>query len=130
MTTETTGSEAGGTGGRPSWRQSLGARGEDAAAAWYQARGYQVLARNWRRREGELDLILGQGRLYVFCEVKTRTTDRFGVPAESVTRTKQVRLRRLAARWLEEEAPGAARQIRFDVASILDGAIEVMEGAF
>lgn len=122
-------SEAGGAG-RPSWRQALGARGEAAAATWYQARGYEVLARNWRRREGELDLVLAQGRLYVFCEVKTRTTDRFGVPAESVTRSKQARLRRLAARWLEEEAPRPARQIRFDVASILDGAIEIMEGAF
>lgn len=120
----------GGAGGQGGWRRALGARGEAAAAAWYEARGYEVLARNWRRREGELDLVLRQGRAYVFCEVKTRTTDRFGVPAEAVTRDKQARLRRLAARWLEEEAPGPARQIRFDVASILDEVIEVTQGAF
>jgi putative endonuclease len=66
----------------------------------------------------------------VFCEVKTRTTDAFGAPVEAVTRTKQARLRRLAARWLEDEAPVRPREIRFDVASVLGGSIEVVEGAF
>ena len=99
-------------------------------ALWYEARGYEVLARNWRCRDGELDLILRDGRLFVFCEVKTRTTDAFGAPQEAVTRTKQQRLRRLAARWLEEDAPVRAREIRFDVAAVLAGQIEVLEGAF
>lgn len=111
-------------------RRELGARGEAAVAAWYEARGYEVLIRNWRCREGELDLVVRDGRKYVFCEVKTRTTDAFGVPAEAVTRTKQMRLRRLAARWLEDEAPVRPREIRFDVASVLGGTIEVVEGAF
>ena len=99
-------------------------------ASWYQARGYEVLDRNWRCREGELDLVLREGRRFVFCEVKTRTTDAFGAPAEAVTRTKQMRVRRLAARWLEDEAPVRPREIRFDVASVLGGTIEVVEGAF
>ena len=111
-------------------RQLLGASGEEAVAAWYRARGYQVLAQNWRCRDGELDLVLRDGRKFVFCEVKTRTTDAFGAPVEAVTRTKQMRLRRLAARWLEDEAPLRPREIRFDVASVLSGAIEVVEGAF
>ena len=98
-------------------------------ADWYVNRGYEVVVRNWRCREGELDLILRAGRMYVFCEVKTRTTDAFGYPAESVTRAKQDRLRRLAARWLDE-APLRPREIRFDVASVLAGRIEVLEGAF
>jgi putative endonuclease len=110
--------------------RSVGTTGEDLAAAWYEARGYDVLARNWRCREGELDLIVGQGRLYVFCEVKTRASDAFGVPAEAVTHDKQQRLRRLAARWLEDDAPALAREIRFDVAAVLGGVIEVIEGAF
>lgn len=109
---------------------ALGASGEDLAAAWYEARGYEVLARNWRCREGELDLIVRHGRLYIFCEVKSRTSDVFGVPAEAVTHDKQQRLRRLAARWLEDDAPALAREIRFDVAAVLDGVIEVIEGAF
>ena len=87
------------------------------------------MARNWRCREGELDLVLRYGRLFVFCEVKTRTSTAFGVPAEAVNRTKQAKLRRLAARWLED-APLRPTEIRFDVASVLAGQIEVLEGAF
>lgn len=111
-------------------RRALGTRGEAAVAAWYEARGYDVLARNWTCREGELDLVVCRGRMFVFCEVKTRTTDAFGAPAEAVTRVKQDRLRRLAARWLEDDAPVRAREIRFDVAAVLDDEIEVLEGAF
>ena len=111
-------------------RRATGARGEAAVASWYEARGYEVLARNWSCREGELDLIVRSGRVFVFCEVKTRATDAFGVPAEAVTRDKQMRLRRLAARWLEDDAPLRPLEIRFDVAAVLDDEIEVLEGAF
>src|SRR3954447_6436846 len=110
-------------------RRALGASGEEAVAAWYVAQGYDVVERNWRCRAGELDLILRRGRTFVFCEVKTRTSDRFGAPVEAVTRDKQVRLRHLAARWLED-APLRPTDIRFDVASVLAGEIEVLEGAF
>jgi putative endonuclease len=89
-----------------------------------------VLARNWRCRQGELDLILANGRLFVFCEVKARSSDAFGTPAESVTRDKQMRIRRLAARWLDEAAPTRARAIRFDVASVRGQDVEILEGAF
>jgi putative endonuclease len=111
-------------------RRALGLSGEERAVAWYEAQGYDLVARNWRCREGELDLILRAGRLYVFCEVKTRTGDLFGAPVEAVTRAKQDRVRRLAARWLEDDAPGPAREIRFDVVAIMGDAIEVLEGAF
>jgi putative endonuclease len=110
-------------------RRALGFSGEDAAVAWYEARGYEVVARNWRCREGELDLIVRHGRTYVFCEVKARTTDAFGVPAEAVTYTKRNRIRHLAARWLSE-ASSPARDIRFDVVAILGNDLEVIEGAF
>jgi putative endonuclease len=98
-------------------------------AAWYEANGYSVVDRNWRCRQGELDLVARRGRVVVFCEVKTRSSTAFGAPVEAVTRTKQARLRVLAARWLEE-SPMAAREIRFDVASVLAGQVEVLEGAF
>ncbi len=111
-------------------RRALGRQGEDAAAAWYEGQGFEVVARNWRCREGELDLVLRQGRLYVFCEVKNRSSTTFGEPVEAVTRQKQTRIRHLAARWLAEEAPVRARSIRFDVVSVLRGQIEVLEGAF
>ena len=110
-------------------RRALGASGEEAVAAWYERQGYEVVERNWRCRAGELDLILRRGRTFMFCEVKTRSSDAFGSPVEAVTRAKQVRLRHLAARWLED-APLRPTDIRFDVASVLAGKIEVLEGAF
>ena len=109
---------------------ALGASGEDLAAGWYAAQGYEVVARNWRCREGELDLVVVRNRVMVFCEVKTRSSAAFGMPAEAVGRTKQQRIRRLAARYLDEAAPVRPREIRFDVAAILDGRVEVIEGAF
>jgi putative endonuclease len=111
----------------------VGAAGEDRAAAWYQAAGYEVVSRNWRSRQGEIDLVLRRGPLVVFCEVKARNTVAFGAPYEAVSRSKQLRLRRLAAEWLRGHGrtmAGPAHEIRFDVASILGGRIEVLEGAF
>jgi len=99
-------------------------------AAWYAERGYEVLARNWRCSEGELDLVVRHGRTVVFCEVKTRSSAAFGAPVEAVTRAKQARLRRLAGCWLESGRPARTSGIRFDVASVLGGEIEVIEGAF
>jgi putative endonuclease len=110
-------------------RRALGASGEEAVAAWYVEHGYEVVERNWRCRAGELDLILRRGRTFVFCEVKTRSSNAFGAPVEAITREKQIRLRHLAARWLED-APLRPTEIRFDVASVLAGEIEILEGAF
>lgn len=110
-------------------RLELGAQGEALAAQWYEAHGYQVIERNWRCREGEIDLIVRQGRSVVICEVKTRRTDAFGLPAEAVTATKQRKLRVLATRWLEV-APFRPQEIRFDVAAVLAGQLEVIERAF
>lgn len=103
-------------------------------AAWYEVRGYVILARNWRCRAGEIDLVVGLGRLVVFCEVKARRSDRFGVPFEAVTLEKQRRIHRLGMQWLREHPQGGA-DVRFDVASVLvprgePPRIEVLEGAF
>ena len=119
-------------------RRLLGTRGEDAVARWYEGRGYAVADRNWRVREGELDLVLQRGRTLVFCEVKTRRGDAFGTPFEAVTITKQRRLRTLAVRWLSEHRARAG-ELRFDVAAVrvrngVRGVeiseIEVLEAAF
>ncbi len=110
-------------------RLALGAAGEDLAAAWYGQRGYQVVARNWRCKQGELDLILRKGPTVVFCEVKSRSSLAFGSPFEAVTAEKRRRLRRLAAAWLDASEVGAA-QIRFDVVGVLGGVVEVVEAAF
>jgi putative endonuclease len=146
-------------------RRALGTRGERAVAQWYRGAGYDLLAANWRCSEGEIDLVLGRSKpvgvgvdvgvdvgldvgvdknstedVIVFCEVKTRTTSRFGTGFDAVTMTKQRRLRRLAARWLAEQrsaapAPRRTRDVRFDVAAVTPGpdgalSVEVLEGAF
>ncbi len=113
-------------------RRRLGAAGEEAAAGWYTERGYEVLARNWRVREGEIDLVLaGEGTL-VFCEVKTRSSDRFGTALEAVTPAKQKRLRRLAGIYLTRGETGCRprRAIRFDVVAVGPDGVEVVENAF
>ncbi|MET0902793.1 MAG: YraN family protein [Acidimicrobiales bacterium] len=110
-------------------RRAFGQAGEERAAAWYRARGYEVIDRNWRCRAGELDLVARRGRILVFVEVKARRTDRFGTPAEAVTPTKQRRLRSLARHYLEATDVGRCT-LRFDVVSILGGRLEVIEAAF
>jgi putative endonuclease len=98
-------------------RLELGRLGEALAAARLEAAGLRVVARNWRCREGEIDLIAAGPGLLVFCEVKTRRGHGYGSPAAAVTRTKQARLRRLAAAYLAASAAPPCR-IRFDVVAV------------
>ncbi len=115
-------------------RRQVGDAGEDAVAEWYRAAGFDVVARNWRVREGEIDLIVRRARVLVFCEVKTRRSDAYGTPAEAVTVRKRARLRKLALQWLDTRDT-RAEQLRFDVASVRpDGRgnwiVDVLEAAF
>jgi putative endonuclease len=115
-------------------RRVVGDAGEDAVARWYERAGFRIVARNWRVREGELDVIARRGDVLVFCEVKTRRGDAFGQPFEAVTARKQARIRGLAMRWLTG-AGEHADVLRFDVASVRpDGRggwhVDVIDGAF
>ena len=114
---------------RPDRRRSLGDAGERRVADWYARRGYRVEARNWRTRHGELDLVATRRDELVFCEVKTRTSRRFGHPAEAVTPAKQQRIRGLALRWMAETGL-KRRRIRFDVATVEGRWVEVRRGVF
>jgi putative endonuclease len=119
---------------RPDPRRALGAAGEALVARWYEAHGYDVVDRNWRCRDGELDLVVAAPGVIVFCEVKTRRGGAFVAPYEAVTPAKQRRIRSLALRWLSEHGM-RARTIRFDVASVvkqrgLAPDVDVIEGAF
>jgi putative endonuclease len=98
-------------------RVAIGGAGEDAALSEYRRRGYGVLARNWRCRIGELDLVLSRGDTLVFCEVKTRRGGAFGAGYEAVTARKQAKLRAVAQAFLQAN-PTAHASIRFDVASV------------
>jgi len=106
----------------------LGDRGEDAVARWYRKAGYTIVDRNWRCREGEIDVIAKRGSTIVFCEVKSRSSDRFGDPASAVDYRKQAKVRRAAFRWLESRS--WHDHLRFDVAVVLSGKITVIEDAF
>ncbi|WP_433656923.1 YraN family protein [Nocardia sp. CA-128927] len=98
--------------------KALGAHGEELAARFLQAAGMEIVSRNWRCKYGELDLVVRDAQYTAFVEVKTRSGLGFGIPAESVTFTKQQRIRRLALLWLSEQ-DGPWRHIRFDVVSVL-----------
>ena len=99
-------------------RPVLGRSGEDLAAGLYEDLGFEIVERNFRCREGEVDLIAAKEHLVVFCEVKTRRTNRWGEPSEAVNHLKQRRLRRLAAIWLRDRHPGRV-DVRFDVVSVI-----------
>jgi putative endonuclease len=101
----------------PDHRAALGAYGERVAVRALTDAGLQVLDRNWRCREGELDVVARDGEALVFCEVKTRSGTGFGLPAEAVTPAKRRRLRRLAAGWLLAHDQHA-RDLRFDVVGV------------
>ncbi|WP_029289350.1 YraN family protein [Cellulomonas sp. HZM] len=99
-------------------KDAVGRHGEDVAAAHVEARGWRVLDRNWRCREGEVDLVALDGDELVVVEVKTRRSTSYGYPAEAVTRTKLARVRRLAALWLAAHDVRAA-SVRVDVVAVL-----------
>ncbi|GAB3563711.1 YraN family protein [Amycolatopsis endophytica] len=105
------------TAARPARHLTLGRKGEEIAARHMRKLGFVVLSRNWRCRQGELDLVLTDGRTLVICEVKTRTRDSFGDPAEAVTEDKIARIRRLAGQWLSVHRVGWCR-LRFDVVAV------------
>ena len=80
--------------------------------------GFDLVERNFRCSAGEIDIVARRGGLLVFCEVKTRRSDRWGDPSEAVNSTKRLRLRRLAAEWMATRRPGAM-DVRFDVVSVI-----------
>jgi putative endonuclease len=122
-------------------RRALGERGERLAVVHLERAGYEVLARNWRCRHGELDIVAADRHALVFCEVKTRVAGgRSGPlgPLDAIGTRKRRRLRMLAREWLSARAgsrPGRDR-LRFDAIGVtLDRrgalvALEHVEDAF
>ena len=99
-------------------KDELGRRGEDAAVRYLEQRGLVVLSRNWRCRDGELDVVATDCGQLVVCEVKTRSGTRFGEPAEAVTGRKAATIRRVTQAWLAAHRVGWC-PIRFDVVAVL-----------
>lgn len=98
---------------------ALGRLGEDLAAAHLARLGLTVLERNYRSRQGEIDIVARDGNVLVICEVKTRSTDLFGHPLAAVDHRKLRRMRKVAMDWVSERGvwPSA---IRFDVIGIVE----------
>ncbi|MFE6778025.1 YraN family protein [Streptomyces sp. NPDC057702] len=99
-------------------RRALGAYGESLAARTLIAAGMLVLARNWRCREGEIDIVARDGDALVICEVKTRRSSAYEHPMAAVDHVKAERLRRLAARWLERYGGPPPGGVRIDVVGV------------
>jgi putative endonuclease len=123
-------------------RRRHGELGERIAEEHLEHRGYSIVARNFRTRYGELDLIVADERSLVFCEVKTRVAGSRGGPdgpLDAIGPRKRDRLRRMATQWLAD-TPGSERprrhELRFDAIGVMltpGGrllALEHLENAF
>lgn len=100
-------------------RKQLGQLGEAAVADFLLATGKQVLARNWRSRYGELDLIVTDDGVIAAVEVKTRSAPGYGTALEAVTPQKLVRLKLLLHTWVRQQTAVQYRGLRIDVAGVV-----------
>ncbi|MBB4664615.1 YraN family protein [Conexibacter arvalis] len=117
-------------------RHQLGRLGEQLAAAHLERRGLALLARNYRTRWGELDIVAGDERRLVFCEVKTRRVGS-SQPLEGLRESQQRRIRKMALAWLADQPNrGFAPELRFDAIGVTFDPtgrlveLEHLEGAF
>jgi putative endonuclease len=115
-------------------RSETGVLGERLAGDFLGRNGYEVIERNYRCREGEIDIIAKQGETLVFVEVRTKRGAAYGGPEESITAAKMQRLRKAAARYAQER-PGLPEARRIDVVAVRMGRggrasrIEIIENA-
>jgi len=100
---------------------AVGAYGERLAARYLVESGMQILDRNWRCDQGEIDIVAMDETCLVIVEVKTRRTLAFGSPVEAVTAAKASRLRRLAGCWLTEHRSqvDSVSDVRIDIVGVL-----------
>lgn len=120
-------------------RVARGKWAEDLVSRWYEQNGYRIVARNWRCKRGELDVVACKDGVLVVCEVKARASNAFGTPAEAVTLAKQLKVRRATADFRtslrESNDPllalvQNAQKVRFDVACVLGTQLEILENIF
>lgn len=96
----------------------LGKAGEELAADLLRENGYNILATNYKTKLGEIDIVAKDKDTFCFIEVKTRKTDRFGLPQEAVSRIKQRQISKAALSFLKERKL-LDKKSRFDVVSIM-----------
>lgn len=105
-----------------------GTAAEDRAAAYLQQQGLKPVARNWRCRQGELDLVMRDGSTLVFVEVRSRANAAFGGAGASITQTKQAKLIRAAEHYLLQQPHRG--DCRFDAVLIDGNALQWLKNAF
>jgi putative endonuclease len=103
---------------------------ERRAARWYRLRGYRILDTNCWLAGAEIDVVARRGRVVVFCEVKSKSGERFGDPLEMVDARKVARVRRAAVAWLARHPELAGLDVRFDVIAERAGKLEQLPDAF
>ena len=103
---------------KQTYRQKVGQQGEQVAADYLIAQGYEILDRNYHSRFGEVDLVAEKDECIVFVEVKTRTNDRFGLPEESVTPEKLAKIYDTALLWLQDH-PDKPDDWRVDAVAVM-----------
>lgn len=111
-------------------KDARGRAGEDRAAEYLKHAGFEVLDRNWRCPQGEIDIVAAHGGDLVVVEVKTRRTDWFGHPFEAIDRRKRARLWRLSCAWIAAHRDLATgRRLRLDIIGVTgeDPATAVLE---
>lgn len=111
-------------------RRQTGAAAENSAAAFLESQGFTIIARNFLRRVGELDVVARCGDLLVIAEVRTRGSEYFGGAAASVSGGKQRRIILTAALFLDQHRELRHCRVRFDVIVVRDGRIEWLRQAF
>lgn len=111
-------------------KRQAGSSRETEAASYLIGQGYQILERNYRCRQGEIDLIARDGPYLVFVEVKYRKNAGSGYPEEAVDARKQHRIYQAARYYLYCRRYGEDTPCRFDVVSIIGNQIKVIQNAF
>jgi putative endonuclease len=111
-------------------RRQTGTLAENSAAAFLESQGFTIVARNFLRRVGELDVVARAGELLVVAEVRTRASERFGGAAASISRGKQRRIAATTGLLLQGRPELRRCRVRFDVIVVRDGEIEWIRHAF
>lgn len=111
-------------------RRQTGTLAENSAAAFLESQGFIIVARNFLRRIGELDIVARAGDLLVVAEVRTRASEKFGGAAASIGRDKQRRISATAALFLQHHPELRKCRVRFDVLVVRDGNVEWLRHAF
>jgi putative endonuclease len=97
--------------------QAFGRWGEETAAAYLEAKGYTILARNFHTAHGEIDIVASKAAGLIFIEVKTRSSNTFGYPEDSVTQRKQAHLLSAASDYIQTH-PESGESWQFDLIAI------------